>query len=152
MTSRARATRWCAVLLCGLLAVVFPATATAESMPRHVWSGPLYTIADGPLCAGPVRLLTTPRGPDSASVQVTGGFFGVSGTGAPCTVEVSVHWRNLDTGGGGVERGTVEGLWIPSAPIRVMYATVRTGPGLVEMWMEPHRPHNPIPPVYLQVP
>ncbi|WP_137872828.1 hypothetical protein [Rhodococcus sp. Q] len=141
-----------AIALGCLLAGALPAIADAQPMSPAVWSGPLYTVADGPLCGGHVALLTSPRGPGTASIQVTGGFFGISGTTAHCSVGVSVHWRNLDTGAHGVEHGRVAGLMIPSAPTQVMFAEIHPGPGAVELRMEPDRPHRPIDPTRLQVP
>jgi hypothetical protein len=142
---------WNAVLLGCLMAAAAPTAVDAQPVHRTVTAGPLYTVADGPLCGGPVNLLAAPRGPETASIQVTGGFFGISGTSAPCSVGVSVHWRNLDTGVGGVEHGRVAGLMIPSSPIQVMHAEIRPGRGVVELRMEPHRPHLPIAPVHLRM-
>jgi hypothetical protein len=46
-----------------LLTAALPAVAEAQPVYPSVWSGPLYTVADGPLCGGRVGLLASARGP-----------------------------------------------------------------------------------------
>ncbi|MGV9669602.1 hypothetical protein ACWDPV_03275 [Gordonia sp. NPDC003504] len=144
--------RWCVIAVSCLLLAAIPVTAKAEPVNRTVLADPLWTVADGPLCGGRVGLLAAPSAPGTASIQVVGGFFGISGTSLPCSVGVSVHWRNLNTGAHGVTTGWVSGTMLPSAPTHVLHADVRTGPGLIDLRMDPHRPNVPIPSVRLQVP
>ncbi|MEP9395646.1 hypothetical protein ABLE92_24020 [Gordonia sp. VNQ95] len=144
--------RWCVIAVSCLLLAAIPVTAKAEPVNRTVLAGPLWTVADGPLCGGRVSLLAAPSAPGTAHIQVVGGFFGVSGTSLPCSVGVSVHWRNLNTGAHGVTNGWVSGTMLPSAPTHVLHADVRTGPGLISLRMDPHRPNLPIPSVLLRVP
>ena len=112
--------------------------ANAEPQNRTASSAPLYTLADG-ICAGTVRMLAAPGPyrPGQVYVQVTGGFLGISGTAAPCRVDVTVYWRNLTRGNRGTLHGWVAGTSIPSVTTHGIATTVTTGSGIVELSMRP---------------
>ncbi|WP_276614608.1 hypothetical protein [Gordonia sp. ABSL49_1] len=123
-------------------------TANAEPQNRTASSAPLYTLADG-VCAGTVRMLAAPGPyrPGQVYVQVTGGFLGISGTSAPCRVDVRVDWRNLTRGTRGTLRGWVAGTGIPSVTTHGIGTTVTTGSGRVELRLQPDLPHLAIAPI-----
>ena len=152
---RSYALRACAIAAGGVIVfATAPVAADAAPQNRTVIQGPLYSVADGPLCGGVMSLLAAPSTTraKATSIQVTGGFFGVSGTTAPCRVGVTVQWRNRTTGAAGSEHGWVAGTMIPSIITRLMHAAPVTGSGVVELNLQPHRPYLPLPPVRVQVP
>ncbi|MEE3851774.1 hypothetical protein VZC37_15635 [Gordonia sp. LSe1-13] len=129
------------------------ATAEAQPQNRTVLSGPIYSVADGPFCGGVINLLASPSPTRARTtyIQVSGGFYGISGSLAPCGVGVTVHWRNLRTGAKGAVHGRVSGTVVPFAGT-LMYRYPVTGSGAVELTVQPHRPYLPKPPVRVQIP
>ncbi|MEE4025072.1 hypothetical protein V1Y59_18450 [Gordonia sp. PKS22-38] len=102
---------------------------------------------------GVINLLASPSPTRARTtyIQVSGGFYGISGSLAPCGVGVTVHWRNLRTGAKGAVHGRVSGIVVPFAGT-LMYREPVTGSGPVELTVQPHRPYLPKPPVRVQIP
>jgi len=81
-------------------ALVLTPTASADRNP--LWAA--VTLTDGGLCAGHIDFETI-YGPNSQYFGLISNIVGVG----PCSVEVAVNWRNLDSGASGTVRQTIVG-------------------------------------------
>ncbi|WLP89925.1 hypothetical protein [Gordonia sp. NB41Y] len=108
----------------------------------------LPSVAYGPACGGVVTAFahTTPQHPDAVEFAVAGGFFGISGTGRPCSVTATIGWHNLTTGAHGTVSGPATGNLPGLGENQSGFArTVRTGRGTVRFTLTTDRPHLPRP-------
>ncbi|MFF3229053.1 hypothetical protein ACFYV7_40125 [Nocardia suismassiliense] len=72
----------------------FAAPASAEPAANGGEFSTMYTLAQGP-CVGTVNATVNGRGyPNAASFTVTHNLLGVG----PCSLDVTLNWRNVDTG------------------------------------------------------
>lgn len=143
------------IVVCGALAAAtglagVGGAAASPFVPggRDARTAPLPSIAYGPACAGQVLAFAHAPAERPGFVQFgpTGQFFGVSGTGRPCSVTATIHWRNLDTGRHGAVSGFASGD-LPGLGENQdgFVREVHTGSGPVRFTVTTDRPHLPQP-------
>ncbi|MBM7365362.1 hypothetical protein [Gordonia hydrophobica] len=111
---------------------------------RDARSAPVPSIAYGPACAGQVVAFAhaPAERPGVVRFGPTGQFFGISGTGRPCAVTVTIHWRNLATGRHGAVSGPASGNLPGLGENQSGFSReVRTGSGVVRFTVTTDRPH-----------
>ncbi|MFD5177889.1 hypothetical protein ACFWM1_18915 [Nocardia sp. NPDC058379] len=119
-----------ALIAAAVVAVPVGALAPVAAADRGLLDDAI-TLTSGGLCVGHVHFATV-FGPDTPYFGLVSALHGIG----PCSVEVAVNWRNLDTGATGTVRQQVYG----TGGTQISFDP---GPGRITGTLTTDAPHKP---------